>query len=180
MSHGKNRWKFLRCTVFLATMALFLGSAIPALTYAQEKTLLASLFGSSSGGPAPDFELKDLSGDSVRLSTFKGQRPVLLYFWATWCPYCIAAKPEVAKLRENVGRSELEILAINVGAGDTLEKLRKYQDAHPVKYPVLYDGGGKVTESYHVQGIPLFVLVDKQGNVAYRGGSVPDPARYLK
>ena len=63
--------------------------------------------------PAKDFELKDLDGTQVRLSDFRGKESVLLYFWASWCPSCIAIKPQVAKLRSDVGRDRLEILAIN-------------------------------------------------------------------
>jgi peroxiredoxin len=130
--------------------------------------------------PAKDFELKDLDGAQVRLSDFRGKQSVLLYFWASWCPSCISIKPQVAKLRTNVGRDRLEILAINVGAGDTLERLMQFQKGHPTTYPVLYDDGGKVSRAYQVQGIPLFVLIDKEGAVVYRNNLLPgDIEKYL-
>jgi peroxiredoxin len=130
---------------------------------------------------APDFELSDLNGSSVRLSKFKGDRPVLLYFWATWCPYCIAAKPQIAQLREKFAQKEMEIFGINVGEGDSLERLKRFQEGHPVTWPILYDTGGKVSRTYHVQGIPLFILVDKEGNVVYRSTSPPaNPREYLQ
>jgi len=130
---------------------------------------------------APDFELPDLNGSTVRLSAYRGNRPVLLYFWATWCPSCLAAKPEIAKLRDKIGRDSMEILGINVGNGDTLDRLKRYQQGHPVSWPVLFDAAGKVTRSYRVQGIPHFVLVDTEGNMVYWGNSLPaDPKKYLK
>ena len=73
----------------------------------------------------------------VRLSKFKGERPVLIYFWATWCPYCITVRPDVLKLREKTGPSEMEILGINVGGTDSLERLKRYQEGHPVSWPIL-------------------------------------------
>lgn len=136
---------------------------------------------SGEGMAAPDFELKDLNGASVRLSAYKGTKSVLLYFWATWCPYCIQAKPQIAKLRDSISPGEMEILGVNVGGGDSLEKLRKYQQGHPVSWPVLYDENGSAVKAYQIQGIPLFVLINKQGNIAYRGNVLPpDVSKMLK
>jgi peroxiredoxin len=145
------------------------------------KQFWSGLFGSENRAPAPDFELKDLKGAPFRLSTFKGQKPVLIYFWATWCPYCIQAKPMIVRVQQKMGEKEMQIFGINVGEGDTLDKLRRYQEGHPVNWPILYDDGGQVSRAYRVQGIPLFVLVDKDGSIVYRGNDVPEnPSKYLK
>ena len=130
--------------------------------------------------PAPDFELKDLGGSTVRIGSFKGQKAVLVYFWATWCPYCVKAKPKVAELRKDISESEMAILAINVGGTDSLEHVKRFQEINPVSWPVLYDKDGSVAKKYHVVGIPLFVLVNKEGNMVYVGNSLPDPMDYLK
>jgi peroxiredoxin len=122
---------------------------------------------------AKDFQLKDMNGSLVRLSDFRGKRAVLLYFWATWCPGCIAVKPAVAKLRSAVSAERMEILAVNVGAPDSLERVMQYQKGHPSPYPVLYDGAGEVSTAYQVLGIPLFILVDKDGSVVYRNNMLP-------
>ena len=139
--------------------------------------LLALLSGDT--GPASDFDLKDLNGSGHRLSSYKGNRPVLLYFWATWCPACLSVKPYVANMRKDVPESELEILGINVGGVDSLERVKKYLSGHPAPYPTLYDDGGQVTKSYRVQGIPLFVLVDRDGKVVYRSNSAPSDIKEL-
>jgi cytochrome c biogenesis protein CcmG, thiol:disulfide interchange protein DsbE len=130
---------------------------------------------------APDFELQDLNGTSVPLHSFKGQKPVLLYFWASWCPYCMAVRPAVINLRNGVDGKDLEILAINVGGGDSLAKVKKFQEVHPAPYTTVYDGDGKAVRAYRVQGIPHFVLIDKNGSVKYRGSELPpDPMGLLK
>jgi len=140
-----------------------------------------SLASASEAKTAPDFDLPDLDGRHIRLSEYKGKRPVLIYFWATWCPYCVAAKPKVAKLREEIKPEEMEILGVNVGGSDSLERVKRFQTGHPSNWPILYDGDSKVAQTYRVQGIPLFVLVDKDGNEAYRGTNLPeDPLKYLK
>jgi thiol-disulfide isomerase/thioredoxin len=115
------------------------------------------------------------------LSKFKGERPVLIYFWATWCPHCAAIRPAVLKLRDKIGPAEMEVLAINVGGTDSIERVKRYQEGHPVSWPVLYDGEGKVSRAYGVQGIPMFVLVNKEGMVIYRDSELPsDLRKYLQ
>lgn len=153
---------------------------MPDRAYAFKKWAAALFGGAKEVTKAPDFELSELNGTKVSLHEFKGNRPVLLYFWATWCPSCRSAKPDVIKLREQTKEDELEILAINVGSGDSLEKVKRYQESHPVNVPVLYDYDGLVTQAYHVQGIPLFVLINDDGDIVYRDHRLPgDFSKYL-
>lgn len=171
----------------MALVLVFVALPVFLLLYSGETPITrgggasSGFVGTKTKASAQDFELMDMNGSSVRLSKFRGDRPVLLYFWATWCPYCITVKPEIAKLRDRVGRSEMEILGINVGGADSLEKVKKYQEGHPVSWPILFDGEGKVTKAYGVQGIPLFVLVNKEGHVVYRDTNPPsDIWQYLQ
>lgn len=136
--------------------------------------------GGSPAVAAPDFELMDLQGKAVKLSSFKDQKPVLVYFWATWCPYCLASKPKVLELRNKIPQSEMEIIGINVGGADTLDRLKRFQESHPVPYPIVFDKDGSVSRTYQVQGIPLFVIVNKKGNIVYRENTVPaDPKQFF-
>jgi thiol-disulfide isomerase/thioredoxin len=171
--------------IYLLLFSICLATA-PALNAAgadefKNRVLLAGLFDSGKKGPAPEFELQDLNGTTVKLSQYRGNRPVMLYFWATWCPACMSMKPHIAKVREKVPAADLEILGINVGEGDSLEKVKRYQEGHPATYPILYDTGSKVSRAYRVQGIPLFVLVDKDGQIVYQGNDLPqNPMKLLK
>ena len=130
----------------------------------------------------PDFELQDLKGTNVTLSQFKGQKPVLLYFWATWCHFCLAVRPAVIELRKATAQDDIEILAINVGgSGDSLAKVKRFEEANPAPYTVLYDPDSKVTRSYRVEGIPHFILFDKTGAIKYEGNQLPsDPMSLLR
>lgn len=135
---------------------------------------------STSTGTAIDFKLQEVNGSWVQLSDFKGKKPVLLYFWAIWCPACIEAKPQLVKLRERIDKEDLEILGINVGTGDSFERVQKYQQGHPMPWPVLYDKEGQISGSYGVHGIPLFILMDKEGKVVYRDHVPPEnPNQYF-
>jgi peroxiredoxin len=183
MNLNKKSQKQLRILTALMLFTLFQAAATGRLQAAESegRILLTAATGAEMKEPAMDFNLKDLNGTSVQLSKFKGEKPVLLYFWATWCPYCVEAKPQIAKIREEFTPAQLEILGINVGQSESLEKLKRYQQGHPVSWPILFDDGSKVSRTYQVQGIPLFVVVDKAGNITYRGNALPpDIKQYLK
>jgi len=146
--------------------------------------LQAFAAGENDKGPAwvaPDFQLHDLKGSNVTLSQFRGQKPVLLDFWATWCEICMAVRPKVIELRKAIAEADLEILAIDVGSGDSLTKVKLFEAANPAPYTVLYDSDSRVTRSYKVEGVPHFVLIDKSGVVKYQGARLPtDPLSLLK
>lgn len=164
--------------LFISLLAVHLPVAAAAAEQ-NAPMLLASAANTAAGKPAPDFELKDLDGNVLRLSQFNGKKTVLLYFWATWCPHCVASRPDIAALREKVPESELQILGINVGAGDSLQKVQRFQKGHPTSWPILYDADEKVTQSFGVQGIPLYVLVNKKGEIIYRSHELPDIRKLL-
>jgi len=182
MSPKTKFGSLLACVVAMVVSSPLFFNQVVSAAESHDTMVLAALFGSdTTKSPAVDFELPNLSGSPVRLSKFRGERPVLIYLWATWCPYCTSVRPEIAKLREKLGPSEMEILGINVGGTDSLERLKRYQEGHPVSWPILYDGEGKVSKAYGVQGIPLFVLVNKEGNVVYRDNEPPsDVRKYLQ
>jgi peroxiredoxin len=133
------------------------------------------------GDPAPDFSLPSVfDGKMVSLSDFRNSRSVLLYFWASWCPSCLEARPQIKAIREKIPVDRLEIIAINIGAGDTPESVRKFEKLHPLNVPVLFDRGGKVSLAYGVQGVPLFVIINPDGKITYQGHELPQEIeRYL-
>jgi peroxiredoxin len=133
------------------------------------------------GDPAPDFSLNSVfDGKPISLASFRNSKAVLLYFWASWCPSCLEVRPEVEALRKEIEPEKLEILAINIGAGDSVDSVRKFQKKHPLSVPVLFDKGSSVSQSYGVQGVPFFVLVDTKGIIVYQGNELPrDLKRYL-
>lgn len=168
LKNGKRFSALLFISLFSITML----TCLPANAGEENKTAPAAA--------APDFSLQDLNGTTVTLSQFKGQKPVLLYFWATWCHYCQAVRPAVISLRKATPEADIEIVAIDVGSGDSLTKLKRFEEADPAPYTVLYDTDSKVTRSYHVEGIPHFVLLDKTGAVKYTGNQLPsDPVKLL-
>ncbi len=117
------------------------------------------------GSPASDFRLQDVrSGAWVSLSdpAAKGQ-PVVVNFWATWCPSCRAELPTINRVCE-AGRGRYRVLTIvNEEPSEVLAFLR----THPMCPAVLLDPTGAVLHAYHVGPIPMTVLVDADGKVVH-------------
>ena len=112
--------------------------------------------------PAPDFQLKGLKGQDVRLGDLQG-RPVLLVFGTTWCPYC---REEIPRIKEIYGQGrEKKLEVLNIYVNETEGKIAEFAAKYALPYPVLLDGDGKVAELYQVRGVPTLVLLDRQGKI---------------
>lgn len=113
------------------------------------------------GGPAPTFELDDLSGRRVTLEQYRG-KVVLLDFWATWCTPCRRTMPVLERLQKEFA-GELVLLAINLQ--EPAEEVRDYVIRRGIESTVLLDLDGRVGHAYRAQAIPMQVLIDRQGVV---------------
>jgi thiol-disulfide isomerase/thioredoxin len=105
---------------------------------------------------APDWRLATANGDSVRLSQEVKEQPVIVFFWATWCPYCKALMPHIQSMRLEYGE-DIKILALTINdkKGDPVAFI---EDAG-YDFTVLPDGDG-VAELYEIHGTPGVILVD--------------------
>jgi thiol-disulfide isomerase/thioredoxin len=133
----------------------------------------------SAGVPATDFSLQDLSGKAVRLSDFRG-KPVLINFWATWCPSCVREIPDLMELQKH--RPDLVVLGVcldkvpdadgddapDTTKGDFAANIKRYADEHHITYPVLLDHNGKSMAPYGGGDLPVSILVDPLGMVRRR------------
>jgi peroxiredoxin len=107
----------------------------------------------------------------VALGRFLGKKPVLLVFWATWCPECKAAIPEINAMTKEPLAGKVQILGL--AFRESREKVANAVKARGIRYPVLLDERGQVARAYGVVGIPTYVLIDRRGNVAYREHVLP-------
>ncbi len=132
----------------------------------------------ASDGSAADFTLADLDGQPVTLSRFLGKTPVLLVFWATWCPECKEAIPEINALTTGPIAEKLQIFGIDFR--ESREKVTQAVKSRGIRYPVLLDERGQAARAFGVVGIPTYVLIGREGKVLYREHVLPDDiSRYL-
>lgn len=115
-----------------------------------------------AGHEAPDFVLKSVTGDNLRLSEYRGEI-VMLSFWATWCGDCRAQLEQLGAMHERYSDAGVELLAVSLdqNARQAADGARAL-DAH---YSVLHDAGGEVGRLYAVERMPLLVLIDRAGVV---------------
>ena len=121
------------------------------------------------GKEASDFELKDMKGNTVKLSDYKGKK-VYLKFWATWCGPCRQSMPELNKLVEEKDRDFeiLTIMAPGLQGEKTEEEFVKWFDQQDYKsVPVLYNPDGSEFADYQVRSIPTEVFIDSHGKIGH-------------
>ncbi len=150
-----------RCVLFggLADVA---AAGLPRTAFAEPTMLLQRVPGTP---PAPDFELPDLDGKTVRFSDLKGS-VVLVNFWATWCPPCRAEIPSMERAWARLKDGGVVLLAVHVG-GDT-DKIWAFLADFNVTFPVLIDKSSKVSMEWQTIGLPTTYVADAQGRKALR------------
>lgn len=115
------------------------------------------------GDEAPNFTLRDLTGNAMSLSQFKG-KVVLLNFWATWCGPCRVEMPAMEQLYRTLPRREFEILAVSTDPqGATVT--RPFQREMGFTFPILHDSEYRVGLTYGARTIPITFMVDRRGIV---------------
>jgi len=121
---------------------------------------------------APDFSLPDINNNIVTLSSYKDKKPVLLFFWTTWCPYCRRELRALNYRSPELIKDGLEILSINVG--ESPNKVKSFIKSYYLAYRVILDEDTNVAYSYRLIGVPTYVLIDKRGHVVFKGNSFPE------
>lgn len=139
---------------------------------------------------APDFELKDVDGKTVRLADLKG-KVVVLDFWATWCGPCKASFPmmqkAVNKYKEDPNVKFLFIHTWEKGSGDPTVNAKKYVTDNHYTFDVLMDlrdtetKVSAVAKAYQVDGIPAKFIIDTHGRIRFdSGGSAIDEDKAME
>lgn len=110
--------------------------------------------------PAPDFNLPQLNGQNLQLSSYRG-KVVLLDFWATWCVPCRAEIPHFVELQQKYGDSGLQIIGVSMD--DSPEPVRDFYQQFHMNYPVVM-GTAKTGELYGgILGLPIAFVIGKDG-----------------
>jgi peroxiredoxin len=117
------------------------------------------------GQAAPDFSLLDLADRTVTLSAYRGEKFVLMDFWASWCGPCRMSMPGLQGLQEKYKERGLEILSIN--QGDAPNLVRDFIQRKKYTFHVVLDRDGQIGNQYGIEAIPAMVLVDKSGKILW-------------
>ena len=155
-------WMF-RLVGFLCggVSCLFLVTACSSDSSANAELGMLQVGVAVTGARAPDFRLKDLDLERVRLSDFRGT-PVVLNFFASWCGPCLTELPllQAAYLRANLG-----YVVFGVATQDSRGAIEVLADDMKLTFPIVIDGDNSVTRAYRVIGPPYTFFIDANGTV---------------
>ncbi len=115
--------------------------------------------------PALDFDMVDSDGNAVKLSDYFG-KPIVVNFWATWCPYCIDEMPDFENVYKDVG-DDVQFIMLNAtdGQRETVEKGKAYIEEHGYSFPVFYDTERSAVYTYGIRAYPTSMFIDADGNI---------------
>ncbi|MDD5347444.1 MAG: TlpA disulfide reductase family protein [Candidatus Omnitrophica bacterium] len=120
---------------------------------------------------APDFKTADLEQNTIRLSGFRDKKPVVLFFWTTWCPYCLRDLKKMNTDITTYRQEGIEVMAINVG--EAASKAARLVKNYSLTYPVFLDEDSAIADLYDVMGVPAYVLIDKKGVIRSTANRFP-------
>jgi cytochrome c biogenesis protein CcmG/thiol:disulfide interchange protein DsbE len=131
-------------------------SRIPA-----EATSASGKIAPHTGFLAPEIALLDINGNEITLSELRGH-PVIVNFWATWCPPCRAEMPAMQRAKLDY-EEEVIVLAVNSTNQDSLPAVKQFIDQFEISFPVLLDEQGIAANTYQISSLPTTYFIGKDG-----------------
>ena len=125
---------------------------------------------------ASDIILNDLNGKSVNLSSYKN-KPTILFFWTTWCPYCRKEIKELNRMYAQMKKEGILVFAINIGESDY--KVQNFFKNYELNLRVLVDRQSLTAEKYDIMGVPTYVFIADSGNIVADRNNLPQDYKTL-
>jgi thiol-disulfide isomerase/thioredoxin len=143
------------------------------LQHAEKLKVIATV---TPGKPAPLFNLPDSIGNIIRLDSLKG-KVIYIDLWASWCLPCRREMPELKKIHAQY-RNNDKIIFIGIAVKDNANRNARYRFLHEIQpdWLQLEDQNSSVYDAYAVNGIPRYILIDKNGNIV--DFDAPGPRKY--
>lgn len=114
------------------------------------------------GFMAPDFELKNPAGESIKLSDLRGQA-VLVNLWATWCPPCRAEMQSIEKVFKEYKDQGFTVLAVNMTYQDAPLEVVPFVNEQKLSFPILLDETGDMAKAYQLRSLPSSYFIARDG-----------------
>jgi len=130
-----------------------------------------SSFGIEKGQFPPDFTIKTIDGKELKLSQFRNDRPILLYFWATWCPFC---RQDFTVVREIYPKyaDKVAFLAIDLDISENSEIIKQYKDKMKLEGIDFAEGDANILSNYQITHTTTKYAIAKNGAILYKGSGV--------
>lgn len=146
-------------------MRAFFLNIILSILFLQVAQAQQSLTALKNPSAAPPLILRDMDGVKHDIRDYRG-RPVIINFWATWCPPCRRELPSMNRAWKKLKEEGIVMLAVDVGEDE--DTIFTFMADYPIDFSVLLDSEGKVSEAWPVRGLPTTFVLDGQGRLVYR------------
>lgn len=103
-----------------------------------------------------------LDGGEIALASYEGEKPVVLDFWASWCPNCRRSMPVLNGFYDQY-KDEVEVIGVNLQ--EPVSTISQYVSSTGIDFPIVLDPDGKIARSYGVTYTNVHVLINKNGEV---------------
>ncbi len=159
-------------------IVLFIFTIISLSTYTQQvnsQEIDSQQTSSLEADIAPAWQLKDEAGQTIKSADYAG-KPLIIHFWATWCPYCKKLQPGLDRLYTQYKKDGLELISISIREDEGATP-QSVLDARGLSLKTVVNGE-KVAADFNVQGTPTTIFIDKKGNIiAQTQSSDPEDPR---
>lgn len=150
----------LRASLIALAIAVAI-AVLPHVATSQES-------GIAVGARAPGAKVQTLDGKAADLGAYVGKTPMLIEFWAFWCPNCKELEPSLLSLQKKY-RSRVKFVGVAVSVNQSRERVKAYAAKHGYAHETFWDANGNATEAYDVPATSYVVIVNARGTVVYTG-----------
>ena len=158
--------------LFAISLLSILGMFVLPFSASEGKVFAEVETGIDVGKKAASFTLLTLDGKEIGLDSFAKDKVTLLVFGATWCPSCRHEIPLLKEFYTELKDKGLNVLSIDIQ--ESAKKVKSLVDKKKINYPVVLDSKADVARLYKVIGIPLNIVLDKNGVIVYKDNRPPD------
>lgn len=149
---------------YLTALALAAATLVPVPVRAQSEDVIGLPVGSRPSAVT----VEDLQGKPVDLAQWVGKKPILLEFWATWCPQCAELLPRMQAAQQRYGDS-VEFVVLAVAVNQTKRSIQRHLERHPMPFTFLWDANGAAVRAFQAPATSYVVVLDAGGKVVYTG-----------
>lgn len=150
----------MRFVIAATSLALAVGAA-PMVARAQD-------LGLQVGTTAPPAKVFTLDGKEADLAQYIGKTPMVIEFWATWCPNCAELEPTLLDVAKKYG-SRVKFVGVAVSVNENPARVKAFVAKHGLPGDQYFDAKGNATDAYDAPATSYVVVVDKAGKVVYTG-----------
>lgn len=124
--------------------------------------------GIALGATPPAVTIEDLNGRPANLGALIGKKPLLVEFWATWCPRCAALMPQLDSAYAR-HKNRVAFVAVAVAVNESPASVKRHLAKQPAPFPFLWDADGAAVRAFQAPSTSYIALLDANGKVVYTG-----------